>query len=258
MRHMKLYKSKLAWYFSWRAAIRYLKREGVLKLIKDLSEVHPSTGADLGDYAVLHHYIKTSPPRYFLECGTGLTTHVIAHAMERYSLPKFPDARLISMEGEEAWYREALKHKPNCAENLVEMHYSPTEIYDYSFVSGMVYRDTPDLPYDVVFVDGPDPAGKCDLDYIKVVANSSHCVRAFVDSRRSSVLAYAALLGRNNIVCYPFGMATIKPVGAKDLITASTAQLHRVFDENIRWKQGTGIYSFPKSLLLGTWPVRLD
>ena len=73
----------------------------------------------------------------------------------------------------------------------------------YSFISGLIYENVPNYPYDFVFVDGPDYKDKCDMDFIRVVENSEKKVSALIDTRKTSALAYSALLGRDKISYHP-------------------------------------------------------
>ncbi len=62
---------KVVEYSSFRVAMRYLRREGLLPYITDLREKHNSTGVSLIDFAVLHNYIKNINRSTFLSAEQG-------------------------------------------------------------------------------------------------------------------------------------------------------------------------------------------
>lgn len=183
---------KILYTLSWRAAHAYLSKYQVLELVKDLCQNHPSTGIDLADFAILHHLIRTLQPKCVLECGTGLSTHILAHAMKQYCLPKYrthreeEDVLLISMEEEKEFFDAALARAPSDCEFLRIIH-SPAVRYDCSWVHGMVYRDTPIMNYDLVFVDGPNPRTSCCMDFIRIINETGISSMAVIDSRKTTV-----------------------------------------------------------------------
>ena len=85
-----------------------LKKAGVWDFITKIAHYHKSTGCNVGLCYVLWSYIESNAPQYFLECGTGVSTHLIAEAMKRFCYDKYDgDIKLISMESEKDWYDEA-------------------------------------------------------------------------------------------------------------------------------------------------------
>jgi hypothetical protein len=245
-------------YVDFRVAMRYLRAEGVLRLLDDLKARHRSMGCDLLDYACFHQCVKRLRPRYVLECGTGVSTHVIAHAMERYSRPCHADARLVSMESEPAWFDEARKHIPGKWANLVELRLSEPVFVDFAFLRGTAYREVPALPYEVVYVDGPDPRGACNMDFLRVVAASDRPVLGVVDSRKSTVLAYQAMLGQHRLRSYCGGISFVGPVSRDDLVTARSEKTKEIFRRTIRPRQATPLLPLWRAAALCLVPIRMD
>lgn len=254
---MSVNKHSLFEYIAFRVATRYLKQNHLYDEIIRLRTEHKSTGVNLIDYAVLFEYIKRFKPQYVLECGTGLSTHILASAMLTYCKSSFSEIKLISMESELKWHQEAKRHFNFGKYDFVEILLSNICDFRYSFISGVVYENVPDYPYDFVFVDGPNPGDKCDMDFIKVVMKSTKNVSAMIDSRKTTTLAYSVLFAKDRLVCHPFGFSNVKNVSKDNLILSSKASLHHSFDENIPKTYGMFVKGFISSLFLCLLPMRL-
>lgn len=243
-------------YLAFRVATRYLKRHLLYDEITELLARHKSTGVSLIDFAVLYEYIRRYKPQYVLECGTGLSTHIIAAAMMKFCKPCFQEIKLISMESVPKWHKEARLQFPFDKYDFVEILLSQVASYRYSFVDGVIYNEVPDCPYDFVFVDGPYYADRCDMDFIKVVQRSEKKVSALIDSRRTSGLAYSALLGRDKVLYFPFGFSQIRNVSKEDLILSNKKSLHHAFNKNIPQTRSMFVKGAIASALLCFLPMR--
>lgn len=62
---------------------KYIQDNGLQPLLDKVNSASSSTGAELYDYVALHAYITTKKPIYVLECGTGKSTWIIAHALQQ-------------------------------------------------------------------------------------------------------------------------------------------------------------------------------
>lgn len=200
------------------AARRFLAGHNLMPRIEAMGGMG-AHGVSLVDYAVLYAQVMRLKPRYMLECGTGKSTHILAQAMADHCLDAHGgDIRLVSMEHQEKWHTEAVNNFPEEFKSFTDIVYSPEDWWQYSFVRGTVYKEVPELPYDLVFVDGPDHYGACNMDFIRVVAGSDKPVRGLVDNRKLNMLAYAALLGRDKVQGYRCGPNTVAPVTKHDLV----------------------------------------
>lgn len=238
--------------------MRYLKHHGLLDHIDRLQKTSSSTGVDLIDYACLHDFIRKNKPQYFLECGTGKSTRIIARAMRDYSHPQHGEIKLVSMESEKKWYDHAMEQYPVEYKDFLDIVLSPIDYYQYSFVRGVVYKEVPSLPYECVFVDGPNPGSMCDMDFIRLVESSSRPVAAIIDSRKTTVLAYSSLFGKHKIKSYHFGLSFVEPVSREDLLNNSPNELKEIYFKNTKQYRGSYIRSFLGSVLLSFWPTRFD
>lgn len=176
--------------------------------------------------------------------------------MFRYCKSDSGEIKLVSMESEEKWHKEAVDHFDFDKYRFVDIKLSALKRHRYSFVTGMIYEKIPDYPYDFIFVDGPYYGDMCDMDFIKIAENSNRKVSALIDSRRTSALAYSVLLGRDKVLYYPFGFSLIKDVSKEDLILTNKRSLHHSFNRNIPKTHNLFINNFFSSLALCLLPMR--
>ena len=143
-----------------------------------------STGCQWTDYWTLYAAIRKYRPREVLECGTGVSTLVIAHALQDNG-----SGRVTSMEESADWFAMAQRLPPDRYKNVVDLRLSETVVDGHAMFRGIRYEDVPHREYDFIFVDGPDFAGdlhasvSCDFDFIHVLRSSDTPIRGIVDSR---------------------------------------------------------------------------
>lgn len=217
-------------------SIKYLKDNNIYEYINNLRMTYPTTGCGASDYAFLHRYVRRYKPRKFLECGTGLSTHVIAHAMNMFSSKHGEDIVLVSMESEKSWYDYAMKYYPEAYNRFLKIVYSPIENYQYSFVTGTSYQSIPEHEYDAVYIDGPDQRNMCNMDFVKILLSSNKKMTGIIDLRRETGIAYSALFGTKKIFYYPSKIGMIGPVDKSDLVCNSYASTKNVFNQNVKIK----------------------
>ena len=193
-----------------------------LGLWKYFSEEYGTTGVSSGDIAFLHNYIKAHRPRRVIEFGTGKSTWVIIKCMEQYCWPEYNgEITFVSMEESPFWYEQQLKFLPKQEfphfDRFTRIICSETEFYRCRFAAGMCYENTPIEHYDFCFVDGPDINDTCDMDFIKLIANSDRPMSALIDNRKTTQMIYAALLGKNKLTRYHTGLCLVKDATKADL-----------------------------------------
>jgi len=182
----------------------YLHKLGILDWIDDIREASKSSGTKYYNLATLWYLIEIHKPKYFLELGTGVSTHVIARAMSTHC--KHDDLKLISMEHDELYYDDAIKNKPDC--DFLEIIRSDICLENvYSFLLAG-YKDIPYLPYSMVFVDGPPQDTFVSGDLLWVIANAKDPILGIIDQRAMTALVYYILLGPKYIK--RFGTATFQ------------------------------------------------
>ena len=187
-------------------ANNFLNVNSDLKEIIEKTGKSISTGTEVTDYIVLYKYIKKFKPKIILECGTGRSTFIIAHAMKKYC---GKGSKLISMESVKKYYRAQNNIFPIKEFPFVKIIYSPLKFYKYSFISGTGYAKIPPLDYNFVFIDGPvgryrenynfEP-GKINIDLLNIILkNKKIKIDGLIDNRKLTVLGYSILFG-NKIV----------------------------------------------------------
>ena len=66
-----------------------------------------STGCNEPDYWHLYRHIRSHKPTEVLECGTGISTFVIALALSDNEAEGYPAGRATSMEEHEHWLEQS-------------------------------------------------------------------------------------------------------------------------------------------------------
>lgn len=181
---------------SERRVERFFRREPLIAaMIAEYRAASRSTGAGQADYYSLFEAVVRLRPRLILECGTGVTTIVLAEAVRRNGA-----GRIVSMEESREWHDHAVRILPTKYRDIVEIRHSRTVEWAHGMFRGMRYEDAPQLPYDFIFVDGPNTrsaAGEetIDMDLVHQVSRTEIPVSGIVDFRRASSWAYRQIFG---------------------------------------------------------------
>jgi len=137
-------------------AIRILQENHELwDTLSGFLEKSSSTGCSYSDYLILYAYIKEKKPSEILECGSGVSTVVIAHALMENEKESGIFGRVTSMEELPEWYESVKQLFPEHLKKYTDLILSPVTEGRYALFRGMRYEKTPDRPYELVFVDGP-------------------------------------------------------------------------------------------------------
>lgn len=190
-----------------RIAKHYLNKN---KSFKDILEAVKMQSSSIGlsdfEYVRLYQMIRKIKPEYILECGTGKSTFIIAHAMSKNGNGK----KLVTMEESKEWaeqQRKALSylfnHKranewfPGEPEQLVELIISETTIKSHRIWRGSCYKNISDYPYTFMMVDGPRLNNDCflNLDLINVLEKSKNPISIWIDGRWAILAMCRALFG---------------------------------------------------------------
>jgi hypothetical protein len=139
-----------------------------------------------------------------LECGGGVSTLVIAHALMENTREGHP-GRVTSLEEHESYHEISKGLLPGKYAKYAELVHSPTVEDTYLMFRGMRYRDIPERDYDFVFVDGPAYAAPSDggltfdFDFIHVVKRAKKPVYGLCDKRVSTVYVLQQIFGTDRI-----------------------------------------------------------
>lgn len=188
-----------------------------------------SVGCSYAEYLALYQYVRTHRPKQILECGTGVSTIILAQALVENEAEDGIKGHITSMEDNVYWHRTASQLLPEQYRSVVDIVLSPKVEDHYSLFHGVRYETLPDVAYDMVFVDGPDPDTAdgiivCNLDYIKVVAKSEKPVPALIQNRRINTYVYQKVFGYKKVRLDPISRITyVQPSTAADLKSISSA-----------------------------------
>lgn len=186
-------------------------------------ETAKTTGCSDCNLWELYRTIRWLRPAEVLECGSGLSTVAIAHALLKNVAEKY-DGRLTSMEDQPEYFEEHQRLCPDALKPLVDYVLSPKRDASVYCFSGVAYTEIPNRPYEFVFVDGPyhgsSATGQmtCDLDFLEVVSRSSTPVWGQIDGRITTAYAYQSLLPRSQVRFDPKrGITFLGPLTKEDL-----------------------------------------
>ncbi len=216
----------LAKFFERQAEMTLRKNRPLWGLLQDYLKNSPSTGCAYSDYLLLYNYIRNRKPKEVLECGTGVSTVVIAYALKENERDYGIKGRVTSMEESPNYYNVALKLFPEreSLKSYAEIVLSPVMEDTYHFFRGIRYKDVPLRPYDFVFVDGPDylcdPKGEIILfnfDFVDIVRKSEKPVGALIDTRTTTCFVYSLLFGDEFRYDYVRKVGIVEPVTKNDL-----------------------------------------
>ena len=183
---------------------------GIEKEIADYSRRSNTTGTKFPTLWRAVRLILEENPLLILECGTGLSTIVLAAAVKqlRARIPGYA-GRIVSMESVEHWFANARKNLPEKYADVVELVLGPRVKYEFLLFRGYCHSNIPPLDYDFVFLDGPsyedDNGGSFCADVFHVVETSlAPVIRGVIDTRVSSVFVLQKVFGRRAVRYYPF------------------------------------------------------
>lgn len=174
---------------------------GLWQAMSDYARASNVTGASFSDYWTLYEEVRRWKPVEVLECGTGISTLVLAQALLDNQRDGAPSGRLTSVEDDTTWYALARDALPAGLNGTVELVNIPKTEGLHRIFRGVRYEYLPDRPYDFVFSDGPDRRSPVtgeklfNLDLIEVIARSDHSVRAVVDNHYLTFYILQKLLG---------------------------------------------------------------
>ena len=209
-----------------RARAHLQRNQELWVILTEYLQQSNSTGCAYTDYLTLYQYVRRYKPKEVLECGTGISTVILAQALKENKQETGVNGRLVSMEELSEFHSQAVKLLPLSLKPYVEIKLSPTVEDSYAFIRGMRYRDVPERDYDFVFIDGPNTKTKsdqtisCDFDFIYQLlrAKDDKSLTAIIDRRHTTGLAFQALLGRDKVrYDYVRELGFVGPVRASDL-----------------------------------------
>lgn len=200
-----------------------------------------STGCGYIDYAALYRSVRSLKPIEILECGTGVSTLVIAHALMENERETGKRGRVTSMEEHEEWLDMSRKLLPDRFAEYVDFRLSGVMEDHYSLFRGVRYQHIPDRAYDFVFVDGPkyvspvDGAMTFDFDFLHVLRSTKQPIGGLIDKRVSTVFVLQQLLGPEKVrYSKVAGLGYIESCTQSDLGTIQSTLSSQNFAQSMR------------------------
>lgn len=182
---------------------------GVEQEMADYARKSDTTGTKYPTLWRAVSIILSHKPSMILECGTGMSTIVLAAALDKLRLgdPGYR-GRIVSMESVESWFEMARKNLPKKYADTVEIVLGPRVKDEFMFFRGYRHSNIPALDYDFVFLDGPDyndddGSAFCTDVFHVLETTSAPLVRGVIDTRVSSVYVLQTVFGRSAIRYFP-------------------------------------------------------
>lgn len=215
------------------AKIKLQQNKNLWNELDSYIKLSKSGGASYSDYWILYKYIRENKPKEVLECGTGVTTIVMAYAMMENEKDGL-GGRVTSMEDMEEYYKMACELLPEKLKKYVDIVFSPRVEKNYQIFRGVGYKDIPDRNYEFVYVDGPGTKAPSsgektfDFDLIDVVLKSNKPIFAIVDTRMSTCWVFQNIFKKGKVSYeYGYNIGLIGPCSKENLL--STNEIIRSF-----------------------------
>lgn len=218
----------------WRSRRELARNPELWRALQEYLRETKSTGCGYIDYSSLYREIRARKPVEVLECGTGVTTLVIAHALVENELETGVRGRVTSMEETEEWLEMSRRLLPGRYQPYVDFRLSDTVEDRFSLFRGVRYRDIPARDYEFVFIDRPkyhspvDGTPTFDFDYLHVLRTARKPVAALIDKRVSTCFVLQQVLGTDKLHYSPIeglghvAACTCGDLGALDTDLSST------------------------------------
>lgn len=134
-------------------AIRYFAANGVLDTIYEFIDKHEGFQPDFVDLYFLYRFLIATEPQVVLEFGSGLSTYVMALALQRNG-----KGRLYSVEPDVTWQESTIRWLSGDLRDIVTVTYSEGARKQVNGEEVVVFAQMPDVVPDFVYLDGA-PAG---------------------------------------------------------------------------------------------------
>ena len=206
------------------ARIKLKRNPGLWRVLCEYQAASRSTGCNCSDYWELYRYVRKNRPTEILECGTGVSTIVMACALKDNEAETGERGRITSMEDMAEWYSHAVALVPRDLAGYINLVFSERTEYCHSIFRGVGYREIPPRSYDFIFIDGPgtlapsDNAVAFDFDYINVVRRADRPVFAILDKRLGTCYVFQKIFGAKKVRYHPArGLSYIGPFSKEDI-----------------------------------------
>ena len=180
--------------------------------LNDLVQKSNSTGCEYSDYLNLYKLIRTGNYRQILECGSGVSSAVIALAIKENISEGLGKSHLTSMEESEFYFKQIESISPKNLKEFVSFVCSGRQEKMLGDHLGCFYESVPDHECDFIYIDGPTDrkewnnknTPKCFNADVLMVRKSKNFV-AVLDQRIWTLRALRALAPEFQFDYHPVG-----------------------------------------------------
>jgi len=210
------------------ATISLRHNSSLKEVIDEARSISDAYGLTDFEYVRLYQMVRELKPEYVLECGTGKSTFIIAHAMSQNGNGQ----KIVSMEESSAWanmQQKAISHFfshqkakdwfPGTEQNLIELMTSDTTIERHRVWAGSCYKNVKHYPYSFMMVDGPELNNDCfvNIDVVNILKASDIPISIWIDGRWPTVAMCCALFGDKVVSKHGWTHTEICDATKKDL-----------------------------------------
>lgn len=167
-----------------------LQECGAMKAINAFMKNRPESSfvQDYVDLWNLWNYVHTEKPSVVWEFGSGISTAVIAHALESNR----GDGRVFSLEVEQKWADSTTQSIPDALRHRCKVFHSPAEDCAIGDTSSVRYSRLPDALPDMIYIDAAHDRsvfnGAEDVFFIENELKPGTAV--FIDGRCMAILFF--------------------------------------------------------------------
>lgn len=134
------------------------KNANLWKLVQYFNQKSNSTGVGHGDIYFLYNFVKTKKPKSILEFSTGASTAYLCLAIKETQLiDNSYNPIFYSLENSHLWIEHQKKIFPKELSNFVKILKSNISLVKCKGQEMVEYLNMPDLAYEMIHVDGPNP-----------------------------------------------------------------------------------------------------
>lgn len=128
-----------------------LEKCGALRELRDFMARRPETAfsPDFVDLWNLHRCIQAKSPKVVWQFGSGLSTLVMAHALE-----KSGGGHLFALEPDEAWAMNTIGALASHLREYCDVFHSSAQACSIDGKSSVRFADRPDALPDMIYIDG--------------------------------------------------------------------------------------------------------
>ncbi len=170
---------------------------GLRDAISRMQSQTDSKGCSWRAYRQLHTAVRTRHPALVLECGAGITSAVIGHALCLNTQDGKP-GRAISLEQHESYFGQIRTALPPELGQFVQIIHSEVAEENCGGWTGLYYVAGEGLAPDFVFVDGPTYPKRRErafnADFLRVSRGSGCKVFGLLDGRPATLKALRELI----------------------------------------------------------------